>query len=492
MIDNKNKVLHERLLINGDWVEGSGEIKVINPANTEEIVGWIARGSQEDVDKAVKAAKEAFPKWSAIPSAQRAEILNKAAHRILETIQQRAMLLTRENGKVISESFIDFGFAAHLMEYYATLANRLKDELVIDDSLGQAYLQRRPKGVIAGIVPWNYPIVLSFFKIAPALLAGNTLVIKPATYAPLALIDAIRVLNSFLPKGVINVVTGNGAEVGSYLARHPDVSMVAFTGGIDVGKEVMKGASSGIKKVLLELGGNDPGIVLDDFNINDDALMTRLLRGVFNHTGQICFGLKRIYVPDSLYDRFTKRFTEMADALVLGNGLDPKTTLGPLNNEPGLKFIQELVNESASSGAKVTSVGQVQDVEIFKQGYFHKPTIISNVANSARIVQVEQFGPVIPIVRYQSLDEAIKMANDSAFGLGSSIWTNDLERGLKAAGQISAGQTFINSHEPFSLDLQLPFGGVKESGIGRAMSTYGLDEYVDFHTISNRYQQPQQ
>lgn len=481
------EIIEENLLIGGQWVSGSESIEVRNPAETSEVVGSIARGTADHVDKAVQAAKKAFPMWSSTPATERAFLLKEAKQRLLATIESRSKLLTRENGKVIKESSIDNGSAMGMLDYYSNMVSSLEDQLIIEDSLGKGYLQRKPKGVIAGIVPWNYPIILSFFKIAPALMAGNTMVLKPATNAPLALIAAVRELNSVLPAGVINIVTGSGAEVGRRLVSHPDVSMVAFTGGTEGGRDVMKAASQTTKKVLLELGGNDPAIILDDFDINNDELMIRMLRGVFNHTGQICFGLKRIYAPAQIYDQFVARFTELADTLVLGNGLDQQTTLGPMNNAAGLQFIQQLVSESATGGATIRAVGQVSNPNIFNKGYFHKPTIVSDIDHSARLVQVEQFGPAIPIVRYNTLEKAIGMANDTKFGLASSIWTMDNDRGIEVAGKIMAGLTFVNSHEPFSLDPRLPFGGVKESGFGRSMSEYGLDEYVDYHVISSRY-----
>jgi aldehyde dehydrogenase len=485
--------LDERMIIGGERVVGgSGRwVAVENPAHTAEVVGRVPVATAADVDRAVAAARAAGPEWAALGARARAERLGQAAAVLEQLMPQETALLTRENGKILAESYLDFGFTAQMLGYFASLADRLEDELVISDGLGRSYLRRKPKGVVAAIVPWNYPIVLAFFKIAPALLAGNTLVVKPASYAPLTLTRVLAAVGALLPPGVLNVVTGPGGEVGEALARHPGVAMVAFTGGTDVGKTVMAAAAGGVKDVLLELGGNDAAVILDDFPLEDEALGRRLLRGVFNHTGQICFDVKRIYVPGTLYDRFVRWFEELADTLVVGDGLHPAVTMGPLNNRPGWEFVRGLIAESRAQGARVTTVGRMDAETAATEGYYQLPTVVSEIGQGARLVQVEQFGPVIPLVRYETLEEGIAQANDTPYGLCGSVWTGDEERGLAVAGRLEAGSVFVNSHEPFSLDPRLPFGGVKESGIGRALSPAGLDAYVDFQVVSTRYYQPQ-
>jgi aldehyde dehydrogenase len=458
---------------------------VFNPADSAEVVGTVPRGSAEDADRAIRAAHHAFPDWSRRPIAERAALLCEAADAVLDDLEDRAVKLVRESGKVIAEARGEQHAASRTLQYYADLAEtfRLTEELPSPN--GQVVVAREPMGVASVIVPWNAPILLAMLGVAPALVAGNTVVVKPSTDAPLALTDFLRVVAEHLPPDVLSVMTGSGEEVGDVLVTHPLVRRVMFTGSTEVGRAVAAAAMATLKRATMELGGNDPALVLEDADLDGD-LVPEILRSVYATSGQVCYSIKRIYVHESLYDDFVQRFTSASDALVVGNGLDPRTDVGPVINRAQLKRLEGLVEQARSRGARVASVGQKPDPDAWEAGWFHLPTVITGVDHSFDVVSCEQFGPVIPIMSFRTEDEAIALANDTEFGLASSIWTQDEERAFALARRIESGTTFVNVHRPGASGVDMPFGGFKQSGIGRGHGVVALEEQFELHTLSSR------
>jgi aldehyde dehydrogenase len=475
----------ERILIDGEWVDrGDGRLTVLDPADEGQVVGTVPHTSPVDVDLAVRAASRAFQRWSRTAMAERAELLARAAASVLEDLEPRAVLLVRESGKVIAEARGEIRAGSGVLAYYGSLGTSYQQVEPLPSPNGRVLVAREPMGVAAVIVPWNAPILLGFLAVAPALLAGNTVVVKPSTEAPLALCDFIRVVSRHLPPGVLNVVTGS-ADVGHALATHPLVRRVMFTGSTEVGRTVAADAIASLKRVSLELGGNDPALVLDDVDLDGDAV-SEIVNAVYPTSGQVCYAIKRIYVQASRYQEFVRRFVEASSALMVGNGLDPRSDLGPLINRRQVAFVESLVADARDRGAEVRVVGERLDPSTWDRGCFHLPTVITGVDHSFRVVECEQFGPVIPIIPFDTEDEGIALANDTAFGLASSIWTSDEERGMSLARRIEAGSTFVNVHRPGASGVDMPFGGFKESGLGRGHGVVALEEQFELHTISTR------
>lgn len=467
------------------WRNPENSVPVINPARTEEVVGHVAIGAAEDVNDAVAAADEALPAWAALGVAERARLLLRAAEGIEAGVPDRSRLLTREHGKVLWESRADAMGAVRILRYYAGLAEKYAQDEVIEDERGRIVMTRRPMGVGAVIVPWNYPVLLAFLMIAPALLAGNTLVVKPSEVTPLALDDTLRVLTDELPSGVVSAVPGYGHQVGSALVRHSRVRKVSFTGSVDTGRAIMREASSNVKNLGLELGGNDPAIVLESASI-DNEMISELIRSVFTSSGQICYGVKRIYVHRTHYGDFAERFTQAADEIVVGDGLDDRSTIGPLNNEHQFGFVRKLVEETEQSGATVRTVGRKLDPTSWDEGYFLLPSIVTGLDPGAELVTCEQFGPVVPILPFSDEEEAVRFANDTEFGLAASVWTDDIDHGFDVARRIEAGTAFVNIHRVGASDVSMPFGGFKQSGIGRGHGFVALEENSELQTLAHR------
>ena len=458
---------------------------VTNPAQVDEVVGHVALGTAEDVDDAVAAADEAFTAWSALSAAERAQLLLEAAEAIEVGVPDRARLLTRENGKILQESEADAMGAVRILRYYAGLVEEYTQDEVIEDARGRIVVTRRPMGVGAVIVPWNTPVLLAFLMIAPALLAGNTIVVKPSEMTPLALDDTLRILAEKLPPGVVNVVPGYGDQVGSALVRHPRVRKISFTGSVDTGRAIMREAASTVKNLGLELGGNDPALVLQSATI-DDELISELIRGVYQSSGQICYGVKRIYVHRTHYDDFVDRFTQAADQIVVGDGLDAQSTIGPLNNERQYCFVKDLIEETKLSGAVVRTVGKKLDPATWEGGYFLLPSVVTDLSPDANLITCEQFGPVVPVMPFDDEEEAVRLANDSEFGLAASVWTNDIDHGFEVARRIEAGSVFVNIHRVGASDVSMPFGGFKQSGVGRGHGFVALEENSELQTLAHR------
>ncbi|MCZ2827564.1 aldehyde dehydrogenase family protein [Modestobacter sp. VKM Ac-2986] len=471
------------VLVAGERLDADSQ-PVVNPARLHEVVGRVALGTAAHVDRAVTAAAAAFPAWSRMSPHERADRLSAAADAVSAAAGPLAELLTREQGKVLWESRVDVGGAAHILRYYTGLADRLaEDEVFRSDARGTVWSGRRPMGVTGVIVPWNSPVYLAFLGISPALLAGNTLVVKPSELAPLTLSAVLTVLAENLPEGVVNVVPGGG-EAGAAIAEHHGIRKVFFTGSTATGQQVMRAAAGNLKNLSLELGGNDPAIVLESATV-DDGLVDELVQSVFTASGQICFNVKRIYVHRSHHADFVERYTAAVDRLVVGDGLDPRSSMGPVNNRPQFERIQGLLERTRAAGATVTTLGSKLDPDGWDDGYFLLPSVVTDVAPGAELVTCEQFGPVVPVLPFDSDDEVVGLANDSEFGLAASVWSRDREHALGVARRLESGSVFLNVHRIGASDVSMPFGGFKGSGIGRGHGINALEACTELQTIAD-------
>ncbi|MDB5761671.1 MAG: aldehyde dehydrogenase [Herminiimonas sp.] len=470
------------LFVNHQHVPTDAYFEVRDPGNFSEVVAMVATGTARHVDDAVTAAHAAFQVWRNVGVSERVERILAAAAALEAVSAELATTLVKEQGMLLRDTQRDVANGIKTLRETAALAEAFLQSEEFEDEGCLIRIRKVPRGVVAAIVPWNAPMSLTMAKVGPALASGNTLVVKPSPFAPLAVSQALQVVAGFFPPGAINIVHGDG-EVGPALTRHPLVRKVSFTGGIKTGKAVMAAAAESVKNVGLELGGNDPAIILDDAIPAD--VVPHLVRGIFPRSGQVCYAVKRVYVPAALYDKFFDMLCEAVSQLRVGYGLDPRSTLAPVNNRNQFNFIKGLIERTRQSGAEVYQLGQKVDPESWENGYYLLPSVVRNVAPTAEVVVEEQFGPIIPLIPYRSEEEVLQMANGTEHGLGSSVWTRDFDRGLQFAERIEAGLSFINSHARTGLgDRHMPFGGVKQSGIGRVRTTIGLAEYIEYHAIS--------
>ncbi len=466
------------MFVNGESVcSKSGQTyEVKNPA-TGEVVDSVPKGTAEDVQVAVAAADAAFPAWRDTAPEARGRLLFKGAELVRGKIDELAVLETKEQGKPVAESKREIEHFLHGLEFYAGLASKIRGAYVpLPDNKMYGMVIKQPLGVCAGIVPWNFPITLMGTKVGPALAAGNTMIVKPASTTPLTAIGIIELLNrASLPKGVLNIVTGPGGVVGEELLRHPRVRRIAFTGETGTGKHVAECAGREMKRLTLELGGSDPMIVCDDAGL--DAAVTGAAVGRFYNCGQACLAIKRLYLFEAIYDQFVEKLIGKVQRLKVGNGLDKDARLGPLHTAAQRQEIEEQVADAVKRGGKVLAGGKRPEGAEYAKGFFYLPTLLADVPDDARIVREESFGPALPIFKVKDLDEAIARANSSIFGLGSSIWTRDLSKARAAAERLEAGNVWINSlHIGYD---EMPFGGVKYSGIGREHGPEALEYYLE-------------
>ncbi len=471
-----------KLIIAGESRDASdgGTTEIRNPA-TGEVVDRVAAATSEDVDRAIDAAQTAFKKWSEVPPPKRAEILFKAAHMLAEREKELARLLTQEQGKPLREAVLEIRRFAHTLEHYAGLAKTIRGGYVpaLDDRR-YGMIIKKPIGVCGSIVPWNFPVSLLGNKIGPALVTGNTVVVKPAGTTPLTDVQAVQILNEAgLPPGVLNILPGPARVVGEGLLKDPRVRKIGFTGATSTGKHVMEVAAQNVKRVTLELGGSDPMIVCSDADI-DEAVSAASVGRFFN-CGQACLAIKRLYLFDEIYDEFVSKLIGKVEKLRVGNGLEQGVIVGPLHTAAQRDEVEDQVRDAVQRGARILAGGKRPSGDAFAKGNFYLPTVLVDVDEESRVVQEEVFGPALPVMRVQNLDEAIEKANRSIYGLGSSIWTRDLDKANAAAEQIEAGYTWINS--PQIIFDELPFGGVKQSGLGKEHGSEALDYYMETKSV---------
>src|SRR5436853_6834410 len=431
-----------KLVIAGEQRDASdgGTMEIRNPA-TGELVDRVAAATQEDISRAIDEADTAFHKWSAVPPSQRAEILYRAAHLLEKREKDLARLLTQEQGKPLREAGLEIRRFAHTLEHYAGLAKSIRGGCVpaLDDRR-YGMIIKKPIGVCGAIVPWNFPVSLLGNKIGPALVTGNSVVVKPAATTPLTDIQAVHILNEAgLPPGVLNIVPGPARIVGESLLKDARVRKIGFTGATSTGKHVMEVAAQNVKRVTLELGGSDPMIVCDDADV-DEAVSAASVGRFFN-CGQACLAIKRLYLFDKIYDQFVAKLVAKAEKLRVGNGLDQGVIVGPLHTSAQRDEVEEQVNDAVKRGARLLTGGKRPSGDAFAKGNFYLPTLLADVDSRSRVIQEEVFGPALPIMRVKDLDEAIEKANHSIYGLGSSIWTRDLDTANQAAERLESGYT---------------------------------------------------
>ncbi|HEY3785304.1 MAG TPA: aldehyde dehydrogenase family protein [Steroidobacteraceae bacterium] len=463
-----------RLTVDGKAVPTPSTFNVINPAD-ESLVAACPQGTPQIVDAAVAAARRAFPGWSATPDAERVAKLNAIADLIEKHHQELSELITREQGKTQSGpgANLEVGGAAAWTRVTAGLS--IPEETIQDDKKGKIVLRRKPVGVVGSITPWNWPMMIAVWHIMPAVRVGCTIVIKPSPFTPLSTLRLVELINEVLPPGVVNAVTGEG-DVGAHLAGHPGIDKVVFTGSVATGKKIMGGAAQSLKRITLELGGNDAGIVLPGTNI--EPMLEKLFWGCFLNAGQTCAALKRLYVHEDQYEDVVRKFSEYVAKIPVGNGLDPKNLIGPLSNRMQFDKVASLVEDARSRGAKIVTGG----VRPQAPGFFYPLTVIANAEDDMRVVKEEQFGPVIPLVKYKTVEEALRRANSLDVGLGGSVWGNDPQEAAKYATQLECGTAWVNQHG--TLHPLAPFGGVKCSGIGVEFNVDGLKEYTTVQVVN--------
>lgn len=447
------------------------------------MVGTAARGTAADAGRAIAAAKAAQPAWAKRSFAERAKILGEALDRFAAGTETRARLYARENGRVLAEAMGELRGVPIAQKLALELAPDLDAGRQLKAASGRTFVNYLPYGVVVSIVPWNAPVTLAFLHVIPALLAGNGMVVKPPESCPLALVESLGVIAEFLPTGLLNVVTGRSADLGEILTTHPDVAKIGFTGGIPAARKIMANAAQSIKGVTLELGGNDPAIVLDDVDLGEDT-MKRMAHGVFAATGQVCMAIKRIYVPESTAKRFVEAFSSTVDRYVVGDGLEPGVSMGPMHTRKGRDDALALIEDCEKRGATVNRLGGIHNKATFERGYFVRPTVVTDIADDAPLMTEEQFCPAIPITTYKNLDDVVARANDTHFGLCASVWSGKVDRALAVARQMEAGTVFVNSHGVASVNRRAPYGGMKQSGIGRKASIEGILEYLQMQTIT--------
>jgi acyl-CoA reductase-like NAD-dependent aldehyde dehydrogenase len=456
--------------------------EVKDPGRIKDVVGLVAKGSVHHVDQAVEAAQLAFLSWRTTSLEHRIALLKKAADQLEEQTSTLAVIISKENGMLLSATKGEIGLAVMAIRNLTELAIDVFEPKVAEDATGWVGIEKKPIGVIAAIIPWNAPIVLTMQKLTPALVTGNTLVFKPSPFASMGVTIALKKIAELFPPGVINVIHGDG-DVGHALTTHPLVRKISFTGGGPTAKAIMRSAADSLKGIHFELGGNDPAIVLDDADL--DEIVPKIVSGSFRRSGQFCFAIKRVYVPQSMYKSFSDKICSIVDEFKVGHQLNEQATMGPLNNRNQYDFIKQLVERTKNSSAKLVELGTKLEPDTWEEGYYVRPAIVCDAEPNHEIVTCEQFGPVLPLIPYRSEADVIRMANDTEYGLGSSVWSSDVDRAVTLAREIEAGMTFINGCGQTSLGYKLvPFGGVKQSGIGRENSAMVFDEYIEYHAIN--------
>ena len=471
-----------KLFINGENVDSvsGATYQIRNPA-TSELVDTVAKGNVDDAKKAIDAAEDALEKWSDSAPTQAPGVLSKAAQLVRTNEQELATLLTKEQGKTLQESLGEIRFFAKTLEYYSG-AKITGSYVTLTDKVS-AEVVKEPVGIVGGIVPWNNPVMLMGAKVVSSIKSGDAIIIKPATTTPLSTIRCAQILSDAgLPKGIFNVVPGPGGVVGEELLRNPKVRKISFTGESETGKHIMEVAARDLKRVTLELGGSNPVIVADDADL--EAAVDNTLFGRFRNCGQGCMCIKRAYVFEKVADQFIKRLVEKVKAIKVGNGLVQGVNMGPVHSASQREGFEEQVNDGISKGAKVLTGGKRPTGPEYDKGFFYLPTLLENADPSSRVVREEVFGPALPIFRVKDMEEAVKLGNDSIYGLGAHLWTRDIQKAMKAARKLKAGTILVNTaYGSGGWEIEVPMGGFKHSGIGREYGIEGMSQYQEMKTI---------
>jgi len=464
-------VTEYKLLIDGRLVDGAAVMDVLNPA-TETVVAQCPRASAEQLDEAVTAAKAAFPAWARIPIAERRALILKLADCIEVHAEELARLLTQEQGKPLTEASAEIAYSIAFIRQLAS--HDLPVDVIEDSDSRRVELHRRPLGVVGAIIPWNFPVLIVAFKLPFALLAGNTLVVKPAPTTPLSTLRLGEMMAGIFPAGVVNIITDQN-DLGAQLTSHPDIAKISFTGSTDTGRKVMASAAASIKRLTLELGGNDAAIVLAD--ADPAKVAPGIFGGAFLNAGQVCLAIKRVYAHADIYDALCAELARLAEEAIVDDGLKQGAQIGPLQNKAQYDKVLAIIEEARADGTIIAG-GDVLD----RPGYFIRPTIVRDIADGSRLVDEEQFGPVLPIIRYDDPEDALARANASEMGLGGSIWSADREAAHSLAARMEAGTVWINKHLDFGPII--PFGGAKQSGLGVEFAQEGLHEFTQVHVIN--------
>lgn len=460
-----------KMLIGGELVGGDAALEVINPATGEAFTS-VPRASAAQADAAIAAAKAAQPAWAAVPYAERQAKLNQLADAITAKAEEFARILTTEQGKPTPEAMGEVAWTEGFLRHYATL--ELPDRIIQDDESGYIAVKHRPLGVVVGIIAWNFPLLVALWKIGPAVLAGNTIVLKPAPTTPVTALLLGEICREIFPAGVVNIIV-DANDLGAHLTSHPDVAKVGFTGSTATGKRIMGSTADTLKRVTLELGGNDPAIVLEDVDVR--ATAQQIFNNAFVNCGQVCLAVKRAYVHEDIYDAMCEELARLAEEAVVDDGLRQGTQIGPIQNKAQYEKVQSFL-ETAKRDGKVIAGGEVME----KGGYFIRPTIVRDVKDGDQIVDEEQFGPILPVISFANDEDVIARANASEYGLGGSVWSSDVSRAAAIANRIESGQVWVNQH--MAIGPHIPMAGFKNSGLGVEQSVEGLAEYTQVQVVN--------
>ncbi|MBB6446804.1 NAD-dependent succinate-semialdehyde dehydrogenase [Bacillus benzoevorans] len=469
------------MYINGKWLETEQTLEIKNPANGQ-VVDRVFLVGKEETKQAIEAAKNAFPAWSGLTGEQRAAYLHKVVDLLTEKKEHLAQTITKEMGKTIHNARYEVGSTIAFFKWYAEEARRVYGDLIPASAPNKRIsVLKQPIGVVGAITPWNFPLSMSARKLGPALAVGCTVVLRPSRETPLSSVELFKIFaEAGLPAGVVNLVIGNSSEIVGELMASDTVRKITFTGSTEVGKKLIRQSADTVKRVSMELGGHAPFIVFEDADI--DLAIEGAISSKFSSTGQQCVCTNRIYVHDSIYDTFARRFADKVASMRIGDGLDESTQLGPLVNQEGVDKAHDHVMDAAGKGAAILCGGQALTEDQYQAGYFYSPTVLAEVTEEMKITYEETFGPVAPLIRFHDEAEVIAKANNIEYGLASYFYTNDLSRVHRVSEKLEYGMVGVNDPAPFA--VQAPFGGVKQSGLGREGGKYGLEDYLETKLVS--------